>query len=483
MKIGETMINSISVGAPDFGSRYVYTTWKNRAQGIYIVEVEIDPNYVEENQLNNAATRAIIVGQIQSFSGVISGQVTDPWGGVGNVMIELYDSSGTSLLENQLTSDTGYYLFENVPVDDYQVHIVKPLNYLVDAETKVAIVSDQSVNVVNFHLRKQNPPVADAGDNLTLLSDAQDGTVLYGQASDLDNDPLTYRWLEGDQVLKEWTSVGTNGEAWLDLSVAPDFLPGAHELTLEVSDGIYSPNPTDSMILAINNSPPYVIFSGGGTYQLNTEVQLNGNAGDYDGDDLQYRCFERITDELGNTVENTYCSGTLASVYGGNPVSIPTCLIPACSLEVGEHNFVLEVTDSVNEPVEGETLVKVIDTSAPTLSPVANTSILWPPNHKMVDVIIDANAVDNSGEPVVLSATVSSSEPPDALGDGTTMPDFTEPVINQTTGTISLQLRAERAGGGTGRTYEITITATDQSDNFSTATVSILAPHDMGRDK
>ena len=479
LKIGETMIDRISVGAPDFGSRYVYTTWKNRHEGVYIVEVEIDPNYVEENQLNNAATRAIIVGQIESFSGVISGQATDPWGGVGNVIIELYDSNGTTFLENKLTDDTGYYLFENVPVDEYQVHIIKPDGYQVDAQAKTAIVSDQSVSVVDFQLRKQNPPIADAGDNFTLLSEAQHSKVLYGWANDPDGDPLTYRWFEGDQVLKDWTNVGANGEARLDLSAVPDFLPGSHELTLEVSDGIYSPNPTDSMVLAINNSPPYVVASAGGTYQVCTEVQLNGSAGDYDGDSLQYRWFERITDELGSTVENTHCSGTVASIYGGEPVSIDTCSITACSLEMGEHTFVLEVTDSVNGAVQDETLVKVIDTSAPTLKPVPSTFILWPPNHKMVDVTIVANAVDNTGDPVVLSATVNSSEPPDASGDGATMPDFTEAVIDQTTGIISLQLRAERAGEGIGRTYTITITATDQSDNFSTANVSILAPHDI----
>lgn len=159
MKIGETLIKNISVGEPDFGSRYVYTTWKNQAQGIYIIEVEIDPSYVEENMLNNAATRAIIAGQLSSpLTGVISGQVTDPLGGVADVMIELYDSSGTTFLENRFTDETGYYLFEDVPVDDYQVHIVTPDDYQVDAETKPAEVIEQSVTEVDFHLTKQEAP-------------------------------------------------------------------------------------------------------------------------------------------------------------------------------------------------------------------------------------------------------------------------------------------------------------------------------------
>lgn len=96
----------------------------------------------------------------------------------------------------------------------------------------------------------------------------------------------------------------------------------------------------------------------------------------------------------------------------------------------------------------------------------------------MVDVVIQADATENSGS-VTLTASVSSSEPPDSDGDGNTIPDYTTPVIDQSTGEITLQLRSERKGQGTGRTY--TITVTDDSGNQSVADVVVVAPHDKGK--
>ena len=96
----------------------------------------------------------------------------------------------------------------------------------------------------------------------------------------------------------------------------------------------------------------------------------------------------------------------------------------------------------------------------------------------LVDIQILANAGDDSGNPVSLSATISSNEPEDGLGDGDMAPDWTEPVIDQDNGIITLQLRAERSGSGDGRVYTITITATDDSGNSSTAIVEIIVPHD-----
>ena len=91
----------------------------------------------------------------------------------------------------------------------------------------------------------------------------------------------------------------------------------------------------------------------------------------------------------------------------------------------------------VNAPVSKSVMVSVIDSTAPTLAPTADQTILWPPNKKMALVTIMANAGDNSGLPVTLTATVSCNEP----NDGSVY--WTEPVIDQATGRITVQLSGQ----------------------------------------
>jgi hypothetical protein len=306
-------------------------------------------------------------------------------------------------------------------------------------------------------------PVANAGENLSITSEQQCETVITGIASDTDDDSLEYRWMEGDTELLSWTPVGTNGEADLDLcNVTLDL--GEHTLTLEVDDG--QSVSSDDMILTIDNSAPHAAPTGGGTYSLGTSITVGGQVSDFDGDMLFYTWSEETT---------TFCNGETQSITGGGPVDLPVCDLP--SLGLGSHTITLTVNDGINEPVSKSIPIEIIDTTAPTLSPEPNISILWPPNHKMVDITINTNANDDSGLPPTLSATVTSNEPQDGLGDGDAAPDWTEPVIDQNTGIITLQLRSERSGSGDGRIYTISITATDSSNNSSTANVEIIVPH------
>lgn len=154
VKVGQTVINSLAVTGPDFGSRYVYANWRNQSTGIYIVEVQIDPSYIEQNVLNNAATRAIIVGQaLPGQQGAVSGHVTSPFGGVANVPVSVGDLGST------MTDQTGFYLMQNVPVGQIPVSIVTPAGYAADYQSRNTAVSNQAVSVVDFHLTPVTPRV------------------------------------------------------------------------------------------------------------------------------------------------------------------------------------------------------------------------------------------------------------------------------------------------------------------------------------
>jgi hypothetical protein len=166
--------------------------------------------------------------------------------------------------------------------------------------------------------------------------------------------------------------------------------------------------------------------------------------------------------------------GSVQGNQGGAPIDLTPFLIS--NLPVGDHEFTLEVSDGTNPAVCKSVMVKNIDTIVPTLAPVANQTILWPPNKKMVPITIRANAADNSGLPVTLMATVSCNEPNEGA------PYWTVPAINQDTGIITLQLQADRLGKGKGRQYTIGISATDQFGNTSsTAQVVVAVPHDQGK--
>ena len=108
--------------------------------------------------------------------------------------------------------------------------------------------------------------------------------------------------------------------------------------------------------------------------------------------------------------------------------------------------------------------------------------MLWPPNHKMVEITADVVVSDccNSGSTIILTS-ITSNEPDDAKGngDGNTVDDIQGADFG--TEDYDFLLRAERAGSGDGRIYTITYTATDASGNSASASATVTVPHDQGK--
>jgi hypothetical protein len=100
----------------------------------------------------------------------------------------------------------------------------------------------------------------------------------------------------------------------------------------------------------------------------------------------------------------------------------------------------------------------------------ASPSTLWAPNHKMVPVSLSLTMAGTCGTATCQVVSVTSNEPADGLGDGDTSPDW---EIGEG---LTLMLRAERAGGGSGRAYTVTIRCTDEAGNVVTKTATVSVP-------
>jgi uncharacterized protein len=120
--------------------------------------------------------------------------------------------------------------------------------------------------------------------------------------------------------------------------------------------------------------------------------------------------------------------------------------------------------------------VNVVDTRPPAIRSVAaSPNVLWPPNHRLVPVVVSVLASDTGGAAACRIVAVHSDEPVNGCGDGDTTPDWT------ITGDLTLQLRAERSGHGDGRVYTITVRCEDASGNAASATVTVKVAHDRGK--
>jgi hypothetical protein len=103
----------------------------------------------------------------------------------------------------------------------------------------------------------------------------------------------------------------------------------------------------------------------------------------------------------------------------------------------------------------------------------ATPSELWPPNHDLVPIAIEG-VTDPDGDPVTIEALYITQDE-ESAGAGGACPDA---VLENGTAWV----RAERAGAGNGRVYEIGFTARDPLGARCDGSVQVCVPHDRGED-
>jgi hypothetical protein len=175
------------------------------------------------------------------------------------------------------------------------------------------------------------------------------------------------------------------------------------------------------------------------------------------------------------------CTGATVGTITG--IGTPSASAPLTVSGGGEHEVSCTATDGIGNagagPGSSATATVKIDAGAPTVTCSASPSSLWPPDHGLVAVTTKVTVTDGvSGPDGFVLTSAKSSEPDNGLGDGDTAHD----IQGWTIGTADTHgsLRAERSGTGTGRTYTLTYTGTDEAGNTDTCAVRVRVPHDQG---
>lgn len=316
--------------------------------------------------------------------------------------------------------------------------------------TVTLTVSDGQYNAtdtVNIEVQQDaSAPVVDAGPDVTVEQESHAGTqvVLNGTAADNVSTRFNFTWSENDFVLSEEANV-------TDATLTFTFNLGTHIVTLNATDETGNVGSDNVTVMVVDTIPPEVDAGPDVTVEQEsyegTEVTLYGAAEDI-------------------------CSTEFDFVWSEDGVVLGTEQNLTYIFNLGIHVITLNVTDMAGNTGSDNVTVTVVDTTPPEISATVSPDTLWPPNHKYVEVEVSVTVYDTSDPaPTLTLVSITSNEPDNAKGDGNIVDDIV------TVNGFTFNLRAERSGLGSGRTYTITYQATDSSGNTAQASITVEVPH------
>jgi hypothetical protein len=327
-----------------------------------------------------------------------------------------------------------------------------------------------TINVANVN----NPPSANAGGNQSGISEGN-AVELHGTGDDADTEEvpsLTFQWTQTsgppvtlspssgkDVGFTAPTIGGGDPNAFVDLG-----------FSLTVKDSCHGSTTTDSITVHVANIPhaPIAVATGPTTANEGGDnVTLDGSgSSDPDSDPLTYVW----TQCGGPAVTLVYSPGDMLTH------KMPMFITPWVSADT-DVKFKLTVSDFPGSTSTAYVTVKILNWNQPpdVSGAHADMPVLWPPDHKMIQVhILGVN--DAQSNATITITKVTQDEPTNGLGDGDTPID----AIISGSGD-SVLLRAERSGKGNGRVYWVYFTAADPEASVS-GYVKVMVPHDKKTD-
>jgi len=165
------------------------------------------------------------------------------------------------------------------------------------------------------------------------------------------------------------------------------------------------------------------------------------------------------TDDLSGVKETYYCIGDSSCV----PETIYKELIQITTEGISYLRYYS--IDNVNNKEDIKESIIKIDKTAPELSLALNPNLIWPPNHKEVDVKVEGYATDS-----LSGVKINSFKLIDEYNEVTTaITDFN----------ALIKLIAWREGNDNdGRNYTINAISTDNAGNNAITSAVVLVPHD-----
>ncbi len=283
-------------------------------------------------------------------------------------------------------------------------------------------------------------PVVDAPYPVTLECNTEGGVA--------GDDPQVVDWLGMAGATDECDEVAVESDA-------PDFFPSAcapgfrTEVTFSATDECGVTGEAVSSITVQDTTAPSLVLPAAQVLECTSpdgaEAEVIATGEDVCSDVV----FENSRTGLSNDASGTY--------------------------PIGETTVAFDVVDTCQNHTCGWTTVTVQDTVAPVVACSVDKSVLWPPNHEMVDVGLEVIVEDTCDEAPLIDVSVTSDEHPKTApgaGGPTKCPD----AFGCADG---LMLRAERSGSADGRVYVITVTATDNAGNVGTCQTTVSVPKSM----